>query len=142
MDMDRFKKLIKSRWYRLYWFTLLVLVLSMYTLGCGGGVIQRIDEQAKVPPPAPPNKGFLELPQGPKNTRIYLNDRYIGRYSDYPRTMILLPKGSHRIKLLAPNYAPFYMEVLISPQKPIRVKSALLSLSPSVSANTLSHPSP
>lgn len=140
--MDRFKKLIKSSRYGLYCFTLLALVLSMYTLGCGGGVIQRIDEQAKVPPPAPTNKGFLELPQGPKNTRIYLNDRYIGRYSDYPRTMILLPKGSHRIKLLAPNYAPFYMEVVISPHRPLRVKSALLSLSPSAPANISSSPSP
>ena len=74
--MDRFKKLIKSLRWGLYCSTLLALGLSMYTLGCGGGVIQRIDEQANVPPPAPSNKGFLELPQGPKNTRIYLNDRY------------------------------------------------------------------
>ena len=140
--MDRFKKLmmylrLKNR---------LVLLISLgflwvghtSLLGCGGGMIQRIDGTVDSLPPAPRNQGFIELPQGPEMTRIYLDDRYIGRYSDYPRTMILIAKGKHRIKLLAPGYAPFYMEVIISPHKPVRVKTPLFSLSPSASANQIS----
>ena len=139
--MDRFTKLMM--YVRLkngvFLFISLGLLLggNMSFLGCGGGVVQRIDGTVDSLPPAPPNQGFIELPQGPKMTRIYLDDRYIGRYSDYPRTMILIAKGKHRIKLLAPGYAPFYMEVIISPHKPVRVKTPLLSLSSSASANQI-----
>ena len=142
MDMDRFTKLImwqclKTRLF-LFMSLGLTLVESMSFLGCGGGVIQRIDGTANHLPLAPLNQGFIELPQGPETTCIYLNDRYIGQYSDYPRSMILIPKGKHRIKLLAPGFAPFYMEVMISPRKPVRVKASLLSLSPSASIKMIS----
>ncbi len=116
----------------------LCLASLLSTFACGGGVVQRIDGQGNEPPPAPPHQGFLELPQGPQSTRIYLNDRYIGRYSDYPRNMILLPKGEHRLKFIAKGFAPLYMEVLIHPQRPIRSKTALISISKATVTPTFS----
>lgn len=136
--MDRFTQLIME--VRLNYgaglLTYLGVLLSVIFIcsSCGGGVIQRIDKETEQLPPAPPNQGFIELPHGPETTRIYLDDRYIGRYADYPRSTILLAKGKHRIKLLAPGYAPFYMEIVISPHKPVRVKTPLFSLSSSASA--------
>ena len=104
----------------------LITHLSLWSLfwGCGGGVIQRVD-QGSLPPP-PSKKGFLQLPPGPPHTKIYLDDRFIGRYTDYPREMILLPIGPHLLKLSASDHATIYARVNISSSRPFRFKRSLI----------------
>ena len=105
-----------------------VLLISL-CYGCGGGVIQRVDQKSGLPPP-PPRKGFLQLPQGPSVTKIYLDGRYIGRYKDYPRSAILLPIGLHRLKLTAKDYANLYIEVDISSDQTTIIKGKLIHAPP------------
>lgn len=108
-------------------FGLLITVM----FACGGGMIQRIDHQGGLPPP-PPKQGFLTLPQGPPNTIIYLDERCIGRYRDYPKKALLLPTGSHRVRLSAKDHANLYLEVKISSDKPFVVKGKLLFIPPTL----------
>lgn len=108
-----------------------VVSLSVFLISlcysCGGGVIQRVDQEGRLPPP-PPRKGFLQLPQGPSTTQIYLDDHYIGQYKDYPRSAILLPIGPHRLKLTSQDHANLYIEVDISSDQPTVIKGKMIRI--------------
>lgn len=104
---------------------LIFLLLS----GCGGGVIQRIDDPDRLPP-APPSRGFLKLPEGPATAQLYLDGRYIGRFGDYPRRTILLPHGQHQLKIVGKGIAPCYLTLSISADKPVEIPGALFSTTP------------
>lgn len=106
---------------------------------CSGSVIQRIDEAPTLPPP-PKQKGYLALPPGPKETRIYLDHRYIGRYQDYPREMILLPVGAHLLRLSAKGFATVYAKVMIRRNQPARLTNPLINATTGLSLSESSVP--
>ena len=115
------------RGWALLMMSLQLCILCSGLYACGGGVIKRVDEEASLPPP-PVKRGYLDLPSGPSQTRIYLNDRYIGRYSDYPRNIILVPIGKHRLRLVAAGYATIYAEIKIKRDHPTRLTRPLIPL--------------
>ena len=112
----------------------LSIILSLMVSGCGGGVVQRIDDPKRLPP-APPRQGFLRLPQGPQTARIYINERYMGRFIDYPRRALLLPAGRHRVRIKATGHATVYAHINISPSRPVELKGALLRLPSGMRSN-------
>lgn len=109
---------------------ILSLGVGSISAGCSGGVVQRVDDPKRLPPP-PPRQGFLKLPSGPDDARIYIDGAFRGRLSDYPRGAMLLPIGMRRLKLTALGYAPIYAIVQISSNEPVTLGGALLSLTPS-----------
>ena len=120
---------------------IVTMMVSLMTLsGCSGGVVQRLDDPKRLPPP-PRRQGFLRLPEGPNVARIYVDDRFMGRFADYPRRTLLLPVGRHRIQLKARGYLTIYAVVKISSNRPVNLESALLSLSPVTQRLTPPHPS-
>ena len=104
-------------------------LFSMMSGGCSGGVVQRVDDPKRLPPP-PPRQGFLRLPRGPDSTRIYIDERFMGRFVDYPRRALLLPVGDHRVQLRASGYATVYALITISSHQPIELDGSLLRLPP------------
>ena len=108
---------------------LLSAIIMCVTLSsCSGGVVQRIDDPDRLPAP-PPRQGFLKLPQGPDRARIYIDERFMGCFSDYPRNTILLPVGMHRIHIKASGYATIYAQIKISSDRPVSLTGSLLQLS-------------
>ena len=104
-------------------------MMCMTFMSCSGGVVRRINDPHRLPPP-PLRQGFLKLPQGPVHTRIYVDERFMGHFSDYPRDTILLPIGPHRIQIKASGYATIYAQVTISSDRPVTLAGSLLPLSP------------
>jgi hypothetical protein len=117
-----------------------MMVGLMILSGCSGGVVQRLDDPKRLPLP-PRQQGFLRLPEGPKMARIYVDERFMGRFADYPRRTLLLPAGRHRIQLKARGYLTIYAIVKISSNRPVNLEGALLSLSSVTQQLTPPHPS-
>ena len=103
------------------------LLSSLTLISCSGGVVQRIDDPERLPP-APPRRGFLKLPDGPAEAKIYINGVFKGRFSDYPRRAMLLPSGALRVRLSAPGHATVYAEVEISSLRPVELNGELIRL--------------
>ena len=109
------------------WLIVTLLSVSALTLSCGGGIVQRIDDPNYLPP-APPKQGFLRLPDGPDDARIYIDGVFRGRLSHYSRGAMLLAVGAHRVKMTAAGYTPIYALVKISTLKPAELTGSMLSL--------------
>ena len=106
---------------------LYLIGLSSLILSCSGSVIKRVDAPPTLPPP-PVKRGYLSLPPGPAHARIYLDDRYIGCYRDYPRETILMSEGEHLLRVSADGYAHLYVEVRISRAQPVELSRPLIAL--------------
>lgn len=52
----------------------------------------------------------------PKTADIYVDGRYKGRLDGYPRGVLRLTAGQHRIKLAQRGYSPQYALVEVGPQ--------------------------
>ena len=125
MDTLKFRALTKA----LTWLIVALLPVSAITLSCGGGVIQRIDDPNYLPP-APPKQGFLRLPDGPDDARIYIDGVFRGRLSHYSRGAMLLAVGAHRVKITAAGHTPIYALVKVSTLRPAELTGSMLSLEP------------
>ncbi len=89
--------------------------------GCGGGVIQRVDAL----PPAPPGEGYLQLECEPKEVDIYIDGAYRGRVTGYPRGVLRLSAGEHRVTLRKAGYYPQYTVVHLGGEA-LRLRTRLL----------------
>ena len=116
--------------------SLVLSLLSVTSNGCSGGVVHRVDDPKRLPTP-PLRQGFLRLPRGPDSTRIYIDERFMGRFVDYPRRALLLPTGDHRVQLRASGYATVYALITVSSHQPVELDGSLLRL-PSTHSRTLS----
>lgn len=79
-------------------------LLLLACLGCGGGVVQRVDAL----PPAPPGKGFLAIHVTPPDVDLYLGDAFMGRVDGYAQGVVRLPIGTHRVTLQRAGYYPHH----------------------------------
>lgn len=96
-------------------------------LGCsGGGVIQT---RGELPPP-PPGTGFVQITCLPKTADIYVDGRYRGRLDGYPRGVLRLTAGQHRIKLAQRGFLPEYALVEVGD----RARTVRTWLVPSIDA--------
>lgn len=105
----------------------LSLSLSLLPLmGCGGGVIQRVDAL----PPAAPGTGFVEIQCEPKDADLYIDGKYRGRLDGYAHGVIRVPEGARRIKIAKAGFYPQYAYVQAGPEA-VRFKTHLV---PSIDA--------
>ncbi len=97
------------------------LLLGLVLLGCGGGVIQRVDAL----PPAPPGQGFVEISCEPADAEVYVDGRFFGRLDGYAQGVVRLPEGRRRLSLRKPGHYPWHGEVDVGPT-PARVQTRLV----------------
>ena len=100
-----------------------LIIFSMYFLGCGGGVVQRIDG----PPPLPAAQRALQISVAPSDAEVFVNDRYMGTIDRYRDGWIAVPSKGCRIQVSQAGYYSWYAEVPDGHQ-PWRIKVELLRL--------------
>ena len=99
----------------------LVLCTFCVSLGCGGGVVQRMDS----PPPPPRGSGALQLVTEPVSAVIYVDGQYRGTVDRYRQGWISLEKGARRIALKAKNHYTWY-ELIEVGDEPLKRRVRLL----------------
>ena len=119
-------------------FRVILFSAVMIMAGCSSSVVQRIDDPDRLPLP-PPKRGFLKLPQGPDTARIYIDEKFMGRFVDYPRRTLLLPIGIHRVQLTAHGYSTIYARIKVSSDTPVTLEGRLLRLPSSIQSTMPSH---
>lgn len=107
----------------------LLCAMAFSLISCSRDMVKRVDDPDVLPVP-PRSKGFLRLPQAPQQAKIYLDDRFVGRYQDYPRKVILIPIGWHTLMIKAHQMSPIYAEVRITPEEPVTLPGELIPSSP------------
>lgn len=86
-----------------------LLAISVSVWGCGGGVIQRIDE----PPPPPSGSGALQLVAQPASAVVYIDGEYRGALNRYRAGWLSVAKGVRRIAVKARNHYTWYDVITI-----------------------------
>ena len=90
--------------------------------GCGGGVIQSVDE---LPPP-PPGKGFLEIRCETAGAELFVDDVFQGEVARYREGVVPLPVGSHRLTIKAAGFYTWYGQAEIT-TRPTRIDVILVA---------------
>ena len=106
-----------------YWSMLGVMVVL---LGCGGGVVHRVNA---LPTP-PQNGGFLKIKGGNPSTLVYLNGSLRGSLKTYPRQTLLIKSGKYRLELRQRGFASAYYLIEIKNTKPVEIEGSLIALPP------------
>ena len=99
-----------------------IVLLSAFA-GCGGGVIQSVDE---LPPP-PPGKGFLEIRCEAPGAELFVDDEFQGEVARYREGVVPLPVGAHRLTIKAAGYYTWYGQADIT-VRPSRIDVTLVAL--------------
>ena len=84
------------------------LLLSALLLGCGGGVIQRVDA---LPTP-PKGTGFVQVQAQPTSLDIFVDGGYFGRVDRWKGGVLRLPVGPHRLSFQKTGYYPWYGQLV------------------------------
>ncbi|MEE2785971.1 MAG: PEGA domain-containing protein [Myxococcota bacterium] len=75
-----------------------------FSLGCGGGVIQRVDYATPTP-----RAGILHVTVVPPDAEIYIDGAYRGLIERYADGRIPVPTGRRRIKIARQGYYSWYV---------------------------------
>ena len=100
-----------------------LLIFSMSFLGCGGGVVQRIDD----PPPLPAAQRAIQISVVPADAEVFVNGRYMGTIDRYRDGWMAVPSKDCRIQVSQAGYYSWYAEVPDG-HTPWRIKLELLKL--------------
>ena len=69
--------------------------------------------------------GTVEFKVNPRETRVYVDDRYMGRVDDMYHHKIDLPGGYHEIRLVTPNGATYARKVFVAVGSKVKIDQKL-----------------
>lgn len=94
----------------------MVVAIAAITMGCSG-----------IEPVSDPAGGatYIELNVEPANTRIYIDDEYMGTVDGWHHQMVPIEPGHRRLKLDADGYIPQRLDVDIDEGRTVTVHARL-----------------
>ncbi|MBU0552268.1 PEGA domain-containing protein [Myxococcota bacterium] len=99
------------------------LCLCAALIGCGDGVIQRIDDpRDPLASPAPGRR--LRIEATPPDVDIYIDGVYHGRLDGYRQGTLPIPAAARRIQLSKPGFEGWY--ALIPAGERVQLSAALI----------------